>query len=135
LTDERRARAERELAAGAPVAVAAQRIGVGRRTLTRWIAEGRVVRRKLASAPDPVPPPEGEQPLSFAERFAKAEPGLVGVIAAAAGRGSWHATAWLLERRWPEPRVPSRGDSWPYLDLGRLGPSVAPVVAAGLGRR
>jgi hypothetical protein len=53
LTDELRARAELELAAGTPVSVTAQRVGIGVRTLSRWIADGRVVRRKLAPAPEP----------------------------------------------------------------------------------
>ena len=100
LTDELRAQMERELAAGAPVAVAAQRVGIGRRTLTRWLAQGRVVRPQLASAPaDPL---DLGPARSLDDRLAKAEPGLVGVIAAAAGRGSWQAAAWILERRWPE---------------------------------
>jgi transposase len=105
LTDELRADVERELAAGVPVAVAAQRVGVGRRTLTRWLARGDVVRRRLASAPEPV-----ADIVSLDDRLAPAEPGLVAVIFAAAQRGSWTAAAWVLERRWPErcSRPPQR---------------------------
>jgi hypothetical protein len=43
LTVELRAEVERDRAAGYPVAVVAQRHGIGRRTLGRWLAEGRVV--------------------------------------------------------------------------------------------
>jgi hypothetical protein len=50
LSDKVRTDLERELADGVPVAVAAQRADVGRRTLTRWIAEGAVVRRRLVAA-------------------------------------------------------------------------------------
>jgi hypothetical protein len=53
LTPELRVVVERELAAGVPVAVAAQRAGVGRRTLQRWLARGLVVRRQLAPAAAP----------------------------------------------------------------------------------
>jgi Transposase len=105
LTPELRAEVERELAAGQPVAVVAQRHGLSRRTLTRWIADGRVVRRELTAEPDPA-----LSELSLDERLAKAEPGLVAAIIAASQRGSWQASAWLLERinprRWARPQRP-----------------------------
>src|SRR4029453_8290916 len=46
LTPELRVDVERELADGGPVVVVAQRLGIGRRTLGRWISEGRVVRSR-----------------------------------------------------------------------------------------
>src|SRR5512133_1691644 len=80
LTAELRAEVERELAAGHPVAVVAQRHGIGRRTLGRWIAEGRIVRRPrdVASA-QPTSPEE----VSLDDRLQRAEPGLVAAIIAA----------------------------------------------------
>jgi transposase len=128
LTPELRAQLERELADGHPIAVAAQRHGLGRRTLTRWISEGLVVRRRLAPAPDPEPVPTEEL---LDAKLAKAEVGLVGVIAAAAQRGSWQSAAWILERRWPErwarppqrtapenvPPAPAAGDPFAEIDM------------------
>ena len=95
LTTELRVDLERQLADGVPVAVVAQRFGIGRRTLTRWIADGHVVRR-VDPTPEPAP-----AVTSFGEQFDRAEPGLVGVVAAA-HRGSWQAASWLLERRFAE---------------------------------
>jgi transposase len=108
LTPQLRAELERELAAGVPVAVLAQRKGVSRKTLGRWIAGGRVARRQLAPAPEPA---VGE--LSLDERLEKAEPGLLAAVLAASQRGSWQAAAWILERRWPErwARLPRRQGS------------------------
>lgn len=97
LTPELRVEIERELAAGVPVAVLAQREGISRRTLGRWISGGRVVRRQLAPAPDPA-----VEELSLDERLEKAKPGLLAAVLAASQRGSWVAAAWILERRWPE---------------------------------
>jgi hypothetical protein len=120
LTDELRARAELELAAGTPVSVTAQRIGVGVRTLTRWIADGRVVRRVDLT------PEQASTLTSFDEQFDRAEPGLVGVVVAAAHRGSWQAASWLLERRWPDrwARPPARQP-----DDGLPGPADGDVFA------
>jgi hypothetical protein len=43
-------------------------------------------------------PPELQQALDSA----LAEPRLVALVAAAAGKGQWRAAAWMLERRYPE---------------------------------
>jgi hypothetical protein len=94
LTDELRVAVERDLAAGVPVAVAAQSAGVGRRTLHRWLDRGLVVRRGLAAAAEPGP--------TLDERLDQAEEPLVAIIVAAAKRGSWQAALALLERRWPD---------------------------------
>lgn len=105
LTDDLRASLDRQLADGVPVAVLAQRFEIGERTLGRWISQGRIVRRRLDPTPDPTPIGS-----SFGEQLDRAEPGLVGVVVAAAQRGSWQAAAWVLERRWPErwARPPQR---------------------------
>jgi hypothetical protein len=104
LTAQLRAEVERELAAGHPVAVVAQRHGLGRRTLGRWIAESRIVRRRGdVDSAQPTSPEE----VSLDDRLLRAEPGLVAAIIAASQRGSWQASAWLLERinprRWSRP--------------------------------
>jgi len=96
LTDELREAIERELATGASQAVVRQRTGVSERSLRRWLREGKVVKRE----PDAPPPIDESLPLS--ERLARAEPGLVATLIAAAGRGEWRPAAWLLERAWPE---------------------------------
>jgi hypothetical protein len=49
-----------------------------------------------------VPVVELELGLSLPERLARAEPGLVATLIAAAQRGEWRPAAWLLERAWPE---------------------------------
>jgi hypothetical protein len=46
----------------------------------------------------PAPPTE----LEAAVAHATEEVRLVGIVAAEAGRGSWRAAAWLLERQYPE---------------------------------
>jgi hypothetical protein len=111
LTAELRAEVERELAVGHPVAVVAQRHGLGRRTLGRWLAEGRVVRRELVTEPEEHMSPVGE--VSLDDRLLKAEPGLVAATIAASQRGSWQASAWLLERinprRWSRPQRQDAG--------------------------
>src|SRR5262245_60199699 len=97
LTDELRTQIERDLATGATQAAVCQRAGVAPRSLARWLADGKVVRRKLEHAPPPVAPE-----LPIAERLMQAEPGLVAAIIQAAQRGSWQAAAWLLERSYPD---------------------------------
>jgi hypothetical protein len=114
LTPELRADVERELADGVPVAVVAQRFGIGRRTLTPWIADCRVVRRRLNPTPQLPPTPVGP---SFVDQFDRAEPSLVAVgrpgrpSRKLAGRGlAGRPGPGLLERRWPQrwARQPQR---------------------------
>jgi hypothetical protein len=40
--------------------------------------------------------------LEAALAKATEEPRLVAIVAAAAARGDWRASAWILSRRWPE---------------------------------
>lgn len=79
--------------AGATMEVAAEAAGVSRGTLYRWLKKGERAR-------------PGSRPRELRERVEKAraesETVLVARIAAAAGKGSWQAAAWLLERRFPE---------------------------------
>lgn len=78
------------LAAGASTARAAAAVGVGERSVTRWLREGGLrerVRAARASKPDPTD--------------ALSEARLVVLIAKAA-QHDWRASAWLLERRYPE---------------------------------
>ena len=96
LTDEIREQLEDDLAHGASQAAAAQRVGIGRRTLQRWLADGRVIRREA----EPLAELSVELPLYG--RLATAEAGLVASIIQAAQLGSWQAAAWMLERAFPE---------------------------------
>lgn len=79
LTPELRVDVERELADGVPVVVVAQRFGIGRRTLGRWISEGRVVRSRREPGPQTVHGVVNAQPApigaSSDDPFDRAEPG------------------------------------------------------------
>jgi hypothetical protein len=84
--------AEVDLAAGRQVAVVAQRHRITRRTLTRWNAQGRVVRRELAAEPRHETVTAEE--VSLDDRLAKAEPGLVAsIIARGVHKLDLHAAA------------------------------------------
>jgi hypothetical protein len=69
LTDELRQWLERELDAGCPQSVAAQRAGIGQRTLERWLAHGKVRRPER-----PAPPAEDESWRAAAELLEHAFP-------------------------------------------------------------
>jgi len=62
LTDERREAIERALAAGAPLNVAAASAGVAPRSVSRWLTEGRIVRRELSAVPEADAPADGDLP-------------------------------------------------------------------------
>ena len=94
---ELRARIEADLGAGIPVAVAAQRANVSRRSLHRWLSDGRVTR-----PPPTAPPPLVTDDRPLPELLAEAEPDLIEAIDRAAQRGSWQAAAWYLERAFPD---------------------------------
>jgi hypothetical protein len=89
LTPERVREVEARLAGGASVKRAAQSIGVSGRTLSRWIAEGRVQRRSLRL----VSGRTTEEPDLGGREFERA---LVSGIVRA-GSEDWRALAWLLE--------------------------------------
>jgi hypothetical protein len=95
-TDARRETIEATLATGAPLAVAASAAGVSKRTVSRWLENGAVARRRLAAVPDPVE----EDELPEEEKIERA---VIRTILAAAVQGNdWRAAAWLAERRWPK---------------------------------
>ncbi len=99
LTPERQEAVERALQAGAPLTVAAAAGEVSTRTISRWLEEGRVVRRRLSAAPEP------EREHMVPHEATAAEPDvekvLVSVVLRAA-RDDWHAAIALL--RWREMR-------------------------------
>jgi hypothetical protein len=95
LTDERRDAIERALAAGAPLSVAAAAGDVSARSVSRWLGEGRVVRRTLSAVPEP--------DLSGGELVEDEQ--LQRALVASVLRASqhdWRAATWLLEKRWPQ---------------------------------
>ena len=99
LTDERREAAERALATGAPLSVAAAAADVSPRTLSRWLEDGLVVRRELVAVPEPGEPSAGGGG-ALREDDVGIERALVGAVLTAA-KTDWRAATWLLERRWP----------------------------------
>jgi hypothetical protein len=99
LTVERREAVEKALAAGAPLAVAAASAQVTPRTVSRWLAKGRVVRRQLAAAPEPEPGWQVDRPSNDGEL--DVERALVATVLRASQR-DWRAAIALL--RWREQR-------------------------------
>jgi hypothetical protein len=89
---------EAELAQGASVAVVAQNAGVSPRSVTNWLAQGMVVRRR---APDPIIDPATSTATGL-NRLHEAEDGLLAVVLKAAQRGSWPAAMKLLAVIRPE---------------------------------
>jgi transposase len=92
LTPDDFAKLEGVIRAGASVEVAGQTIGVSRATIYDWLKRG-----------------ESEEVgphRDFYDRVqrarAESEAGLVARIASVAGKGSWQAAAWLLERQFPD---------------------------------
>jgi transposase len=78
------------LAARVPVEVAARSVGVSRRTLDRWLRQSdlraRVEQARAAGA-------QATDALSEARAV---------VLILRAAQTDWRASAWWLERRWPE---------------------------------
>jgi hypothetical protein len=107
------------LGSGVTPRSAAEQVGIGYPTLTRWLrlgAAGDPRYRELhraRSEPRPVP-------ADLLERLRDAEPGIVGSIVRAAQGGDWRAAAWIAERVWPERwGAPARA--------GRHGPAADPL--------
>jgi transposase len=90
LTAERRDDLTLLLAHGVPVGVAAKSVGVSARTLRRWLAEGDL-RERIAEIRSARRTGDG----------AASEARMV-VLLLKASEHDWRASAWWLERRWPE---------------------------------
>ena len=90
LTEERADDLAVLLAAGVPVEVAARSVNVSRRTLDRWLRQD-VFRERVRQARDAGP--EGSEAASEAR--------LVVLLLRAAAH-DWRASAWYLERRFPD---------------------------------
>jgi hypothetical protein len=90
LTAERRDDLTLLLAEGVPVGVAARSVGVSPRSLRRWLAEGDLRERvaELRSA-------RRVQPDAISEAR-------LALLILKASEHDWRASAWWLERRWPE---------------------------------
>ena len=93
ISDDAIAQIESLIRAGATADVAAQAAGISRGTFYRWLAQGEKARKGS---------PTRELRDRVERARAESETVLVARIAQAAGKGSWGAAAWLLERRWPE---------------------------------
>ena len=90
---------------GHTISIAASHGGVSRRTVHNWLQHGReAVLAREAETPQELTPYDSDYVWFFFE-FEKA-----GAVAReflldriiAAGEKSWQASAWVLERRWPE---------------------------------
>lgn len=93
------------LANGLSIRSAARVVGVSRRSLTRWLADGLAERVAQARASRP----------DTTEALTEAR--MVVALAKAAALGEWRAGAWMLERRWPER----------WADRDSAAPSVRPT--------
>lgn len=105
LTPELREQIESDLEDGIPVRIAAENARVSKSTVFAWISAGYVVRRSPRPKPILVAAYDAsaeDASSDLDQRLRAAEPGLVAALVAAAGRGSWQASAWLLERAFPE---------------------------------
>jgi hypothetical protein len=87
---------------GLPRKYAAQAVGVGERTLQRWVGNGRENLAALDEADEaglPAKPDRwGRFLLDLLQAEAAARGEELSVIREAAADGDWHAAAWILER-------------------------------------
>ncbi len=81
------------IAAGNPLAVAAEASGIARSTLAAWLKRGESTKR--------VDLPYRQLAQAVERARAEAEANLVAQMRQAAAKGSWKASAWLLERQAP----------------------------------
>jgi hypothetical protein len=88
LTSETEARIVGGVRAGLTLTLACEVAGIAPRTLQRWMASPRPEHRQLCQAVE--------------RARAGCEADLVARMTLAAHRGSWRASAWLLERLYPE---------------------------------
>ncbi len=83
--------------------------------------DARSIRRELKRDPD------------FANDYGRAQTAgkfrLLSLINAAAGRGNWHAAAFLLERLWPEEFGRRAAESFSKADVTAIAGSLADVAA------
>lgn len=104
LTAEVRDEIGRRLASGCTLEVAAQAVGVNRRTIQTWLAVGREA-RDLDEQGGKLTPRQAQcLDLLEAEQAARAELRVKALasIQKAALTGTWQAGAWLLERLFPD---------------------------------
>ena len=104
------------IAAGNTIEVSAQAAGIGVQTFYDWIGRDRAPFPAFREAVD--------------KAHAESEAILVSRVAAAARNGSWQASSWLLERRFPErwakakrgteDDTPAAGDADPFGQLDEL---------------
>lgn len=115
--------------AGATIAVAASVAGVSERTIYGWLERGDLERTAKRDAR------HRELRQAVERARAEREAALVAKINFAATRGSWKASAWLLERRYPErwaARTPGAihalddDGAWAIID-DQLGPDGQPL--------
>lgn len=104
LTDEVRDEIGRRLSSGCTLEVAAQAVGVDRRTIQTWLATGREAREIDEQGSKLTPRQTQCLELLRTEQAARAElrvKALASIQKAALG-GTWQAGAWLLERLFPD---------------------------------
>jgi hypothetical protein len=94
----------RDLRRGSYQKVAAQKAGIGWSTFTAWISRGEMEEARVAEGFDPI---ESEQKYLLFKRDvdiarAAAEIEAVGEVRDAGKNGSWQASAWFLERSFPQ---------------------------------
>ena len=110
LTHEVREEIARRLSSGCSLEVAAQAVGVNRRTIQTWLAIGREALELEEAGGKPTPRQRDCLALLEAEQAARAELQVKALasIQKATLTGNWHAGAWLLERLYPEDFGPKR---------------------------
>lgn len=126
LTDEVRDEIARRLASGCSLEVAAEAVGVSRRTVQAWLAVGRDGEAREAEGLRLSVRQAECLALLRAEQTARAElrvKALASIQKAALG-GNYQAAAWLLERLFPDEFGARRGR-----DTGRPGRPVGAVSA------
>ena len=110
LTDEVREEIARRLSSGCTLEVAAQAVGVDRRSIQRWLATGREARELDEQEKKLTAQQKRCLDLLAAEQVARAEvrvKALAGIQKAALS-GTWQAGAWLLERLFPDEFAPQK---------------------------
>lgn len=121
LTDETREEIRRRLASGCSLEVAAESVGVARRTVQSWLAVGREA-LDAEERGDRLSARQKEcLELLRAEQSARAEVRVkaLAAIQKAGLSGSWQASAWLLERMFPDEYVSAKAGRKSRPNAGR----------------